>query len=84
MAINLQHQTPTQLAAKIRERFRNSRGQDAWKIATRLMDWLDAGDITDIQMRNTFGLTVVQWNELKVRLTNMRTRYLELQSTAGE
>jgi hypothetical protein len=84
MALNLQHQTPAQFAAKFRQRFKSAEKVEAWKLATKLLGWIDAGDITDAQARNAFGLTVNQWNDLKTRLTVMRTRYSELQAAQGE
>jgi hypothetical protein len=84
MALNLQHQTPAQFAARFRESFRSSEKVETYRLATKLMNWLDSGDITDTQARNAFGLTLTQWNNLKTRLTAMRTRYAELQSAGGE
>lgn len=48
------------------------------------MDRLDAGDITDAQMRAVFGLTLAQWSALKTRLTNMRTAYRAIDAARGE
>lgn len=84
MAINLQHQTLAQFAAKFRVRFLRAEREEAWRLAAKLLNWIDAGDITDAQARNAFGLTIAQWTDLKTRLTAMRTKYNDMQTAAGE
>ena len=84
MALNLQHQTPAQFAARLRQRFLNSTQVDTWRIATWMLNRIEAGDITELQARTAFGLTLVQWAALKTKLTTMRVNYLALQSAGGE
>ena len=82
--LDLRHQTPAQFAARLRLRFKNATKVEAARIATWIMDRLDAGDITDAQMRTVFGLTLTQWNNLKTRLTNLRTAYRTVDGARGE
>lgn len=82
MALNLRHQTPAQFAARFWERARQ-----ADKIEfSRLMYWLTrrlvAGDLTDLQARNSFNaafgrtLNATQWTNLRAsRITPAHDRY---------
>lgn len=83
MALTLRHQTPQQFAVRLRARFRAADRREAARIATWIMDRLDAGDITDAQMRAVFGLTLAQWSALKTRLSNMRTAYRAIEAARG-
>ena len=82
MALNLRHQTPAQFAAKFWERVRAA---DKLEFS-RLMYWLTrrivAGDLTDLQARNSFNtafgrsLTAQQWTTLRAsRITPAHDRY---------
>lgn len=82
--INLQHQTAAQFAARLRERFRNSNREEVARLAKWILDHLDAGDFTDAQIRNAFGLTAGQWTTLKAKMTTLRTNYAAVQAAAGE
>lgn len=82
--LDLRHQTAAQFAARLRARFRSASRLDAARIATWVMDRIDAGDITDAQMRAAFSLTTAQWTALKTRLTTMRTAYRAIEAARGE
>ena len=84
MALNLNHQTLAQFAARLRERYRGSSRDETIRLATRLLDWIDAGDLTDLQARTAFGHTLGQWTALKARMTTMRMNYTAVQGAAGE
>lgn len=84
MALNLRHQTAAQFAARLRERYRNASREEAARIATWILNRIEAGDLTDAQVRNAFGLTVTQYNAMKTRMTNLRTAYQAVQAAAGE
>ena len=84
MALNLKHQTAAQFAARLRERYRNASREECARIATWILNRIEAGDITDAQVRTAFGLTVTQYNNLKTRMTNLRTNWLAVQAAAGE
>ena len=84
MALTLRYQTPAQFAARLRERYRNASREEACGIAKWILDHLEAGDFTDAQLRNAFGLTVTQWNTLKTKLTNLRTAYEAVMAAKGE
>jgi len=84
MAISLQHQTPAQFAARLRARFKGATKAEAARIATWILDHLEAGDFTDAQLRNAWNLSAAQWTALKSRLTALRTAYRAVDGAAGE
>ena len=82
--LDLRHQTPQQFAQRLRARFRAATKAEAARLATWIMDRIDAGDITDAQMRAAFGLTTTQWTAVKTRLTNLLTAYRAVDAARGE
>ena len=84
MALVLRHQTKAQFAARLRERYRNASREEAARIATWLLNSIEAGDFTDLQVRTAFGLTSGQWTTLKAKLTTLRTNWLAVLAAAGE
>lgn len=84
MALRLRYQTAAQFAARLRARYREATREEAARIATRILDWIDAGDITDAQVRTAFGLTAQQYTALKTRMTALRDAYRAVQAAAGE
>jgi hypothetical protein len=84
MALTLRHATSAQLAAAFRERYRDARGLEAGRLSRWLLDRIADGTWTDAQVRNAFGLTVQQYNNLKARLTERATRYDAVMQDAGE
>ena len=84
MALTLRHQTKAQFAARLRERYRNASREEAARIATWVLNSIEAGDFTDLQVRTAFGLTSGQWTTLKAKLTTLRTNWLAVLAAAGE
>ena len=84
MALNLKHQTAAQFAARLRERYRNASKEECARIATWILNRIEAGDFTDTQVRNAFGLTAGQYTTLKSKWTNLRTNLLAVQAAVGE
>jgi len=84
MALVLNHQTATQFAAKLRERYRNASKEECARIATWILNHIEAGDFTDTEVRNAFSLTVTQWDTLKAKMTTLRTNWLAVQAAEGE
>ena len=76
MALDLQHQTPAQFAARLSARFKAASGVEKGRLATWLYDRYQAGDVTAAQLRNAFGMTVTQFNAFVTRIQTLRTRYL--------
>ena len=84
MALTLRHQTKAQFAARLRERYRNASREEAARIATWMLNSIEAGDFTDLQVRTAFGLTSGQWTTLKAKLTTLRTNWLAVCAAGGE
>lgn len=84
MALNLQYQTAAQFVNKLRLLYRKSSREECARLAKWVLDHIEAGDFTDAQVRNAFGLTVPQYNTLKTKMTNLRTAYIAMQAAAGE
>lgn len=84
MALVLRHQTAAEFVARFRARFRTAQREECMRMAWWLIERINAGDVTDLQVRNAFGLTVTQYNNLKTRLTNMHTAWTAVRNAAGE
>jgi len=84
VALNLKHQSATQFAARLRERYRSASKEECARIATWILHHIEAGDFTDTQVRNAFGLTAGQYTTLKSKWTTLRTSWLAVQAAAGE
>ncbi len=84
MALVLKHQTKAELAARFRERFRNASKEEAARMATWLLNHIEAGDFTDAQVRSAFGLTVTQYNNTKTRMSTLRANWQAVQAAQGE
>ena len=84
MAFAPKHQTPQEFVQRFREAFRESNRERLAKLATWLLNRIAAGDVTDTQARNAFGLTVTQWNTLKTKMQTLVNNYNAVQSAAGE
>jgi len=72
------HSTPTQLAQRLRERFRAASRLEALQIAR----FLSAR--TDAQLKALFSLTDAQTSALRSRLTDMTTTVDRIRATVGE
>jgi len=73
-----------QLLARLRELYRDGKAEQVARVATWLMNRLDAGDVTDLQLRTAFGLTVTQWNTLKAKMQALRADWQAVEQAAGE
>ncbi len=84
LGFSLSHQTAAQFGARYRERYRTSTALECGYLATWILNHIDAGDFTDTQVRNAFGLTTNQYTTLKAKMTTLRTNYLAVLASAGE
>jgi hypothetical protein len=84
MALLLKHQTAAQFVARFREAYRNSERERCVQLAKFVIARIQAGDLTDTQVRNAFGLTTTQWNTLKTKMNNRITAWNTLQAAVGE
>jgi len=84
MPLNLRHQTVAQFATRLREHYRSASKEDCARIATWVLTHIDNGDMTELQVRTAFGLTVAQWATLKAKFTPLRTQWQSIQGARGE
>lgn len=84
MALILKHQTVQAFVDRVRAAYRDGRQDELVKIARFIISRIQAGDITDAQCRNAFGLNSTQWNNLKARMQNLITAANTIESAVGE
>lgn len=84
MALILKHQTAEQFVARVRAAYRDGRREQLVAIARFITSRIQAGDITDAQCRNAFGLNVTQWNALKTKMQNLITAANAIDGSVGE
>ena len=84
MALVLTHQTPSQFISRFRQAYQNGEKERIVKLAKFILNRLAAGDFTDTQCRNAFGLTATQWNNLKTKMQNLIASYDAVQAAVGE
>lgn len=84
MALILKHQTPEAFIARVRQAYREGNSERLVKIAKFLIARVQAGDITDAQLRTAFGMNTTQWNALKARMQQLITSDNTVKSAVGE
>ena len=84
MALVLKHATKTQLANEFRARYKGASQSECARLATWMLNHLDAGDFTDAQVQSVFGLSAGQYTTLKTKFTNLRTAYNAMLAAQGE
>lgn len=84
MALVLNHQTAAQFVARFREAYRTANRERAAKLAAWLYDRVQAGDITQAQIRAAFGFNATQYTAFRDRIMVLRDHYVAVQQAAGE
>lgn len=84
MALILKHQTPEAFIARVRQAYRDGDSDRLVKIARFLVARVQAGDVTDAQLRTAFGLNATQWTALKARMQQLITADNAVKSAVGE
>ena len=82
--LNLQHQTPAEFVARLRERYRNSSREECARLASWLYDHYQSGDFTGAQLRAAFGMDATQFNNFVTKVQALRTHWLAVQEAQGE
>lgn len=77
-------QTGAQFLARLREKYRASDRERCAKIARWIVRRLDAGHVTQAQLRNAFGLSVAEWNAVEARLRDLATKLDAVEQAVGE
>jgi hypothetical protein len=76
--------TGAQFLARLRAIYLDGKAEQVARIATWLMNRLDAGDVADLQLRTAFGLNTTQWNTLKAKMQALRADWLAVETAQGE
>ena len=84
MALILKHQTAEAFITRVRQAYRDGNSEQIVKIARFLIARIQAGDVTDAQLRTAFGLNTTQWNALKTKMQNLITADNAVKSAVGE
>ena len=84
MALLLKHQTAEQFVARVRAAYRDGQRERLVAIARFIISRIQAGDITDAQCRNAFGLNTTQWNALKTKMQTLLTAANTVEGAVGE
>ncbi len=84
MALILKHQTVEAFVARVRSAYREGTPETLVKIARFLIARVQAGHVTDAQLRSAFGLNTTQWNALKTKMQNLITADNAVKSAVGE
>lgn len=82
--IVLKHQSKEQFMARFRQRYRDSQGEQAAKLATWLLDRIDDQDFTDDQVMTAFNMKQAELNQFKTRITTLRQSLRNIRSALGE
>lgn len=76
--------TASQLAARVRERYRAADRDEACRLAYWLTQRITAGQITDAQCRTAFGVTNTQWTNFKAnKLTPQANAWAAVLAATG-
>lgn len=79
-----QQQTLNQLAQRLRAYYQSSQRDECARVAAWIVVRLEAGTLTDTQMRNVFGLTAGQWTTLRAKLVTLRDHHNAVDAARGE
>ena len=84
MALLLKHQTAAAFVARVRQAYRDGEPDVLVKIARFLIASVQAGDITEAQIRTAFGLNASQWTTLRTKMQNLIAADNTAKSAVGE
>lgn len=84
MALILKHQTVEAFIARVRQAYRDGNSEQLVKIARFLIARVQAGDVTDAQLRTAFSLNTTQWNTLKTKMQALINADNTVKSAVGE
>jgi hypothetical protein len=77
-------QTVAEELLQIRERYLKSKGEETCKIARWIVDRLDDGSVTVVQMRTAFNVTPAQWNSINGRMDTFSAAITSVETAVGE
>ena len=77
-------QTLPEELLKIRERYLSSKGMETCVIARWIVDRLNDGSVTVVQIRTAFNVTPAQWNAINGRMDTFANSLTSVESAVGE
>jgi len=80
----LRFQATAEFVQRLREAFRTRNREILCRLARWILNRINAGDLTDTQVRNAFGLTNPQYNTLKTKMTALRDALTSVENAVGE
>ena len=84
MALLLKHQSVEEFVARVREAWRIGERERLVAIAKFLISRVQTGDLTELQIRNAFGMTQAEWNTLKAKMQSLIDADAVIQGAVGE
>lgn len=79
----LEFQTAGQLATRFRQQFQSASSEQAAKMAYWLIERIVAGDVTDTQIRNVFGLTAGEYTVAKAKFQALHDNWAAVLAAGG-
>ena len=84
MALILKQQTVEAFTARVREAYREGNPERLIKIARFIIACVQAGDITEAQIRTAFGMNQSQWSSLKSEMQALINADNAVKSAVGK
>lgn len=84
MPLTLRHQTVDEFVDRFRRRFRSAEKVEAARLAAKLIGWVEAGDITQQQVRRAFVFDAAQWTAFRAKAIALRDSYNAVENARGE
>lgn len=78
------YQTAGELAARFRAAYLVAARQQTAKMAYWLIERINDGTFTDVQVRSAFGLTTTQYTAMKARATTLHDEWAGVLAAVGE
>lgn len=77
-------QTIDEFLAKVRERYGSSKGIETCQIARWIVNRLNDGSVTVVQMRTAFSVSPSQWNSINGRMDTFANALTSVENAVGE
>ena len=77
-------QTVDEELLKIRERYLGSKGNETCIIARWIVNRLNDGSVTVVQMRTAFNVSAAQWNAINGRMDTFANSLISVETAVGE
>lgn len=84
VAPTLRFQTGSQFLDRVRAFYRRATDIQLAKLARWITARIQAGDVTVLQLRTAFGLSVAQWNTLQAKMEALRDHWNAVEAGVGE